>query len=590
MEKGAGAAPSGESNISDDRLSKAIDDVAAGETESIGLDLLVFGSGPLPILGARRGSLAFDQAGNTVLVIAIESPTKRAAEQIADELDKLDQFSVETLGKLQTGTRRPLEELHRERFGKDSDSSANPELNKSQKVFIITNQPPRPEVWKALLIELGRRLAGVFIVDEKGLTLLHPPTELKRKARSGDMWPMANWAGLAAVLLGVGLALLGFVRLTSAPEEPAVQTVESPVRDVAVGTSADATHAQWIGQRRLVRTSTGRLIALFSSTDGLSLVTDQSNSGRSWRSPIAVSDIPATSFSVAIDDKDRVHVAFSDGGAISYVRLQETRDGWEPTDVLELDETSSPVADIAWDTQSGLAGVVWARQAPSGEIAQWAAIDSDRETPTIVQTEALSEPGDAVAVLANVAAGPKSPLLATYRRGDRSAGWFSSIADWDEASRSYTWRPEERVPTNEDVGAASVVIDSRGTAHLILRNSTTFELTYYTRTRRAGWSSGETAVDADTVEEIDFPILTVDQTSRLVYLFLQTTEEAPEIRVAIRDPASGWEGPYSVTSINSVPEGAAFPTSIEQANGLPVVLWTKGGDSPTIQAARVAAP
>jgi hypothetical protein len=590
MEKGAGTAPSGESDLSDDRLGKAIDDIAGGETEPIGVDLLVFGSGPLPILGARKGCLAFDQAGNTVLVIALESPTKRAGEQIADELDRLDQLSVEALGKLQTGAPRPLEELHHERFGKGSGSTTVTELNKSQKAIIITDRPLRPEVWKAFLIEIGRRLAGVFIVDEKGLTLLHPPTQLKRRARSSDAWPMANWIGLAAVLLGVGLALLGFVRLTADPEEPAAQTVESPVRDVAVGTPADATHAQWIGQRRLVQTSKGKLIAFFSSPEGLSIVTDQSNSGRSWRSPIGVTDIPATSLSVAIDDRNRVHLAFSDGEAISYTRLQEKRDGWVFTDTLELDETSSPVVDIAWDPQSGLANVVWARESGSEEVPQWAAIAIDGETPSLVQTEALSERGDEIPVLANIAAGPESPLLATYRRGDRSTGWFSSSAEWDEGPESYTWRPEERVPTNEGVGAASLVIDSRRTAHLILRNSGTTELTYYSRTQRGGWSSGETAVDADRVEEIDFPNLTVDQSSRLIYLFLQTTEEVPEIRVAIRDPASGWEGPYSVTSISSVPNGAAYPTSIEQANGLPVLLWTRGGDTPTIQAARVAAP
>jgi hypothetical protein len=590
MEKGAGTAPSGASDISHDGLGKAIDDIARGETEPIGVDLLVFGSGPLPILGARKGCLAFDQAGNTVLVIALESPTRRAAEQIADELDKLDQLSVEALGKLQTGTRRPLEELHKERFGEGSGSSTATELNKSQKAIVITDRPLRPEVWKSFLIELGKRLAGVFIIEEEGLTQLHPPAELRRKATSPNRWPTANWIGLAAVLLGVGLALLGFIRLTADPGEPAEQTVESPVRDVAVGTPADATHAQWIGQRRLVQTSKGKLIAFFSSPEGLSIVTDQSNSGRSWRSPIGVTDIPATSLSVAIDDKDRAHLAFSDGEAISYTRLQETRDGWVSTDTLELDETSSPVVDIAWDPQSGLANVVWASEAGSEEVLQWAAIAIDGGTPSLVQTETLSEPADEIPVLANIAAGPESPLLATYRRGDRSTGWFSSSAQWDEGPESYTWRPEERVPTNEGVGAASVVIDSRGTAHLILRNSGTTELTYYSRTQRGGWSSGETAVDADRVEEIDFPILTVDQTSRLVYLFLQTTEEFPQIRVAIRDPASGWEGPYSVTSPSSFTEGAAYPTSIERASGLPVVLWTRGGSTSTIQAARVAAP
>jgi hypothetical protein len=590
MQDGAGTQTSTASDTSPDGLDKAIDAIARGETEPIGLELLIFGSGPLPVLGARKGCLGLDEAGDTVLAIALETPTKRAAEEIADELDKLGQLSLGELGKLQTGTPHPLEELHQERFGRGSGSSTTAELNKSQKAIVITDRPLPTQVWESFLIELGSRLAGVFVVDENGLSPLQPPAELRRKPASPGVWPTANWIGLAAVLLGVGLALVGFMRLTSAPAEPSEQTVESPIRDVAVGTRADATHAQWIGQRRLVRTSNGRLIVFFSSPQGLSLVTDQSNSGRSWRSPITITDIPATSFSVAIDNKDRVHLAFSDGGAISYARLDETPEGWVNTAVLELDEASSPVVDVAWDPQSGMANVVWAREVELGEVPQWAAIATDGRTPSLAQTEALSRGGDEIPVLANVASGPGSPLLATYRRGNRSAGWYSSTAEWDENANRYTWSPEERIPTNEAIGAASVVIDSRGTAHLILRDSTTFELAYYTRTQRGGWSGSETAVDADGIEEIDFPILTVDQTSRLVYLFLQTTEDFPQIRVAIRDPASGWEGPYSVTSPTSFPDGAAYPTSIDKASGLPVVLWTRGGSTSTIQAARVAAP
>jgi hypothetical protein len=587
MQDGAGTQTPTASDTSLDGLDEAIDAIARGETEPIAHELIVFGSGPLPVLGARKGCLALDEEGNTVLVIALESPTKRAAEQIADELDKLDQLSLDALGQLQTGPTRSLEQLHGERFGQESGSSA--ELNKSQKAIIVTDQPPRPEVWESLLIELGRRLGGVFVVDEKGLSPLQPPAELRRKAVSAGVWPMANWIGLAAVLLGVGLAFIGLTRLTAAPAEPSEQTVESPIRDVAVGTRADATHAQWIGQRRIVRTSSGQLIVFFSTPQGLSVVTDQSNSGRSWRSPVTIPDLLATSFSVAIDDQDRVHLAFSDGGTIAYARLEETRGGWVNTDALELDDASSPVVDVAWDPQSGLANVVWAKEVDSGEVPQWAAITAGGR-PSIAQTTALARGGDDIPVLANVAGGAGSPLVATYRRGDRMTGWFSSTAEWEEDASRYTWRPEESVPSDQAIGAASVVIDSRRTAHLVLRDSSSFELAYYTRTQRGGWSSGETAVDANSIEEIDFPILSVDQTSRLVYLFLQTTEDSPQIRVAVRDPASGWEGPYSVTSPTSFPDGAGYPTSIEQAPGLPIVLWTKGGSSSTIQAARVAAP
>jgi hypothetical protein len=187
----------------------------------------------------------------------------------------------------------------------------------------------------------------------------------------------------------------------------------------------------------------------------------------------------------------------------------------------------------------------------------------------------------------------ESNVLATYRRPDSLQGWYSRTATPDPDDPDvYNWADEEKVPTKEGVGAASVVIDENGTAHMVLRDSTSFELDYYTKKPGSTWSGRDLVVDASSTEEIDFPSLSVDSGSRLVYVFFQTnqTQVGSEVHVAVHDPATGWEPPYAITEPSDIPDGAAFPTSIGTINGQPIVLWTKGGSAAAIQAARISAP
>jgi hypothetical protein len=181
--------------------------------------------------------------------------------------------------------------------------------------------------------------------------------------------------------------------------------------------------------------------------------------------------------------------------------------------------------------------------------------------------------------------------LATYRRPDQLQGWYSRTATLGD-SGTYTWGAEEGVPTKEGIGAVSVVIDPSGTAHMVLRDSTSFELDYYTKKPGHKWSKLERIVDANSTPEIDFPSLSVDISSKLVYVFFQTNQSqvGSEVHVSVHDPASGWESPYAIAEPTDIPGGAAFPTSIGTIAGQPIVLWTKGGTAPAIQAARISAP
>jgi hypothetical protein len=176
----------------------------------------------------------------------------------------------------------------------------------------------------------------------------------------------------------------------------------------------------------------------------------------------------------------------------------------------------------------------------------------------------------------------------TYRRGDAPTGWYGQSGTI-EADGRVTWGPEERLATDAGFGAASLAVDQRGAAHLILRDSTSYALLYFKRAGRGEWSSPQVALDAESIEEIDFPTLSVDASSKLVYLFFQTNSFNPEneIGLVVRDPVSGWETPYRIAAVAG---GAHFPTTMASNSGQPIVLWTTGGATPSIQAARVIAP
>ncbi|MDP9069390.1 MAG: hypothetical protein M3N53_13745 [Actinomycetota bacterium] len=567
---------------------RTLDAVAAGETV-LGERLLVVGRGPAGVPGAMGALVAVAEHGELVLVLPMPRVGPEAAATIADRLDELAAVGD---SDLQAVSGRPLPRGEVMRRHSEFFEGAEPleALNREQRVFLLVRDPPSVEAWKALYIELGNMLAGVWELRDGRATPVQPPGEILRKKKSREgASPWATAFGAVVVLAGVALGALAFTRGAAEDTPRAVPDpiVEPPIRDVAFDVPADATHSQWIGQQRLLRTSDGKLVALYPGEEGLQVVLDQRNQGRSWRSPILFPQITPTSLSAAIDPENNLHVAFSDGSSISYARLEATGRGWKAPLVLTLDDASdSPVVDI--DFADGLVHVVWAADSPEGQLPRWGVITAIAGDPQIVEIGELTEAGDEIPVLVNVAVGPNRTIHATYRRGDSPLGWFArrgTVLDTGQVA----WSPEDRLSSGEGFGAAALAVDRAGVAHLVLRDSTSFQLLYFRRSEQGGWSSPQTAVDATATVEIDFPVLSLDASSRLVYLFFQTSEFNPanEVALAVRDPATGWEGPYRIAPTS---EGALYPTAIGVANGQPIALWTKGGATPAIQAARIIAP
>jgi hypothetical protein len=527
-----------------------------------------------------------------------------------------------------------LKQHHDELFASGEHVSPS-SLNSGQRAILLLEEEPSVDTWEALLSQLGDRLAGVYVVEKEAAWTVTPeetgavreeeqreaaataPTAVSTSISTSptattsttaapasvapdEEKPPSNAFWIAVVVVGVALAIFGLSKALLGPEDTTgtqgtgPDTVQSPVRDVAVGTSYDATHTQWIGQSHLLRASDGRLLALYRSEGGLRIVADRSNQGRQWREPSKVAGIVADSFSAAIDSNDNIHVAFHNGSTVAYATLQQNGTKWRETGELALDESStSPVVDIAWDEAAGVAHVVWAKDAAEGQQPYWASVDTSGATPQLLESQALADPGASLTALVTIDVNDESNVLATYRRPNSLQGWFSRTAAPNADDPDvYNWADEEKVPTKEGIGAASVVIDQNGIAHMVLRDSTSFELDYFTKKPGSPWSAKDVVVDASSTEEIDFPSLSVDTGSRLVYVFFQTnqTQVGTEVHVAVHDPATGWEPPYAITEPSDIPDGAAFPTSIGTINGQPIVLWTKGGSAAAIQAARISAP
>lgn len=567
-------------------LDRALDEVARGQP-LFGERLLVVGRGPGGVPGGSGAAVGVAANGDLVLILTAVQLQPDATAVIADRLDHLASVGESNLQALSDDplSQEELARRHREFFALAESPQT---FNREQRVFLLVHDPPSLDTWRALFIELGKMLGGVWQVRDGEATPVPPPADILRKRTSRSKLPWASALGTVVVVAGVGLGILALTRGDQGEVRGAGRVVEPPIRDVAYGVSADATHSQWIGQQRLLRTSDGRLVAVYPGAEGLHLVIDQSNQGRSWRSPITYPQITLFSLSAAIDADDNIHVAFANDSGISYAQLRSKGRGWEEPVVLPLDEDSrSPVVDIDWDTKGGHAYVVWVGDTGAGEAPQWAAISGDEE-PTVVDSGQLADPGKEIPVLANVATGPDSTIHATFRRGDSSFGWFGRSGQIQPGG-GVEWSPEEQLSSDEGFGAAALAVDAKGVAHLVLRDSTSFQLLYFRRTERGGWSSPQTAVDAGSIEEIDFPTLSVDTTSKLIYLFFQTNEFNPagEVSVAVRDPATGWEGPYRVAP---TAQGAVFPTGMALITGQPIALWTTGGETPSIQAARVIAP
>jgi hypothetical protein len=328
---------------------------------------------------------------------------------------------------------------------------------------------------------------------------------------------------------------------------------------------------------------------LFEGPSGLQIVSDGADSGATWRAPITVSAIQPQSFAVAIDGRGQLHIAFSDGGGVAYAVLRP-RGGWRVTQLVRLDRQSrTPLVDLAWDGPRRTADVVWAKDTPKGQEPFWAAIRSEGGKPTVTSTRAIAAPGKAIPVLVNEAIDTQNgTLMVSYRDGTSQAGWASRTAT-PLSTGAWRWSAVERLPTHAFIGAAALAMDQTGVAHLVLRDSSHYRLLYFTHGPGSSWSKGEVAVQAHATSQVDFPALALDDSSKLVYLFFESDqfETAPEIRVAVRDPNSGWQ---QSTSVAALPEGDYFPTSLRNANGQAIAVWTRASSVASIESARVTSP
>jgi hypothetical protein len=351
-----------------------------------------------------------------------------------------------------------------------------------------------------------------------------------------------------------------------------------------------ATHTQWIGQQHIVHTSDGKLLVLFGGPSGLEIVSDGANGGATWRTPLAVTSIHPQSFAAAMDGAGRLQMAFSDGHGVAYAVLTPAGPGWRVSQLVRLDRHSrTPLVDLAWDESSHTADVVWAKDTANGQEPFWAAVRTTGATAGVVGTRAIATAGKSVPVLVNDAVDPVTGrLMVTYRDGTSEAGWTSRTAT-PLPTGGWQWNRPERLPTHAFIGAAALAIDQTGVAHLVLRDSTDYRLLYFTRASGSTWSKGEIAVQAHATSQVDFPALALDESSQLVYLFFESDqfETSPEIRVAVRDPDSGWQ---QSTSVAALPQGNYFPTSLRNANGQAIAVWTRGGAAPSVESARVTAP
>jgi hypothetical protein len=550
--------------------------------------LLPIGSGPIPVDGSSGGSIAVDAEGNTVLALSLETVSPRASAQIADELDRLAQMNASDLSEVETQPPpdRSIAQRFTDLFGQDP-----PVLNRAQGALLVVAREPEPAVWRRLSRELGPRLRGVYRLEGSELILLPPPPDETRGAgpRTPVSWGMLLAVGV--VVLGVGVTLLALFRsFNPATDAPVAGSLVPTIKTVATGVPGSASHTQWIGQQHLVHTSDGRLLALYAVPGGLQIVSDGGDNGATWLTPSSVTAVKPQSFSVAIDAADRLHVAYSDARGISYVVLDQSSSGWRASPVVKLDaHTKTPLVDVAWDQSRQVAHVVWAKDTSHGQEPYWAAIDSRGGRASVTESGAVAAPGKAVPVLVNDAVDPSSGnLLVTYRQGTSGTGWSSRTLT-PARPGAWKWSAPERVPTDASIGAAALAFDGQGTAHLVLRDSTDYSLLYYIHTATGGWSKPEVAVQAHATSQVDFPALALDGSSKLVYLFFETDqfETAPEIRVAIRDPNSGWK---EATSVAALPEGDYFPTALRNADGQAIALWTRGGSVPSLEAARVTSP
>ena len=507
-------------------------------------------------------------------------------QELADHLARIATLSDGELARMAGVPAEELRRAHAEMFALEGERDVR--FNVDQRVIVLLDREPSASSWADLAVELGPRLKAVYVVRDgvadpvrDGRLERRPPGPFAAFLRS--RWGTAAVVGLVAAVVAVALTG-GFRR-----EETPLPIIDGWVSTVALGVPGDATHTQWTGQRRIVRTSDDRLLVLYASAGRLHVVSDDANGGRTWQPPVAVPGIRTTAFSAAVDAQDRLMLAYTDDRQLRFTTLTRQGTGWQAGAAIVLDPHSvSRVVDVAWDAAAGVAHVVWAAGDENGERPQWAAVAVEPE-PRLIETLALAPAGEGSVLVSDVVT-PDSEVLAAYRRADRD-GFFSRSARAG-GTGTFAWGAEERLPTEDVFGAESLVVDDRGTVHLALRDDRQPSILYFRRPAGASWQPGEVAVTARSIEEVDFPTLSVDDRSDLVYVFFQNAnvEPSPQIRVLVRDPVAGWRGSYGIVNPASVPDGANFPVSAGTATGSASVLWTRKGPVPQIQIARFVAP
>lgn len=548
--------------------------------------LLPVAEGPVPIRGAGRATLALRESGDTVLVVTLPAMTARAAGDAADHLDRLAEVGERGLPDL---TGQDVAAIRRE-YEKFFRRTAPAALNRDQYLIVVVDREPSADAWDTAVTEVGERLHGVYRTTGDGAELVRDP----RSAGLGRLihMPVLLWLGIIGLFVGAALAFYGVTRSRDETVQQPPQTrATASLGTVATGTPVGATLSRWIGQQRFARMSTGHLVFVYPVPGQLMVVRDQRDLGRAWRSPQAIDGIDTESISLAIDDRDRLHVVYANGRGASYALLTHRDSRWKVDAELEIDAAATgSVIDVAWDPTHEAVHTLWIKDTPDGEQPFWGAIDVSDE-PEVTASEPLSDPGDATA-LGTIAAGESGRVVATYRKQTSPEGWFSR--DVESSELGFSLGAEQTLPNAGGlVGAVSLEVDAEDTAHLVLRNDADFDLTYYRGRAGAGWTTGTVIVDGGTIDHVEHPSLSIDSTSGLLYLYVQTNaylQEDPEIRLIVRDPASGWSGPFAITDAAQIPGGAIYPTTMGVVEGQPLVAWTLQGGGPAIQIARVVAP
>lgn len=542
--------------------------------QALGPRLLVLAQPPPPPRGASGSLLGLDSEGDLVLVAGFGTLPAGISQELSDELDRLAHLSEAELsgaaGSLQEGA--TLTEAHSLFFERDRPVGR---LNRRQRLLLVA-EPADTGTWKDLRADLGPALEAVFSVHEGELVAQQPPSggprgTLRTRALQGAALLLAGWAGFALGSAG------------GDPEpEPGTLAGGSAV---AGQVPPDATHTRWVGQRRLARTSDGHLLAVYPSEEGLRISFDRRNRGRSWQSPQLVESVRSNSIATAIDPADRLHVAFQDAHGVGYLYLDLDPDGTAGGEVIRVDPAAtSPVVDIAFDPASSTAHIVWVAGEEDAQKPRWAAFSSaPGQEPDLLAEQDLAGPGTELSALVGVASDPAGGVIAAYRRPDSTEGWFSRYLPPPDGGR-FEWDAEQRLPTPDaQYGAASLAPDPLSGIHLVLRDNTTYGLTYLRWTDEV-WQEPELAVDARSTEEIDFPTLSVEPSGD-VYLVYQDTSDSlrAHIRLAVRDPVSGWGQPMALSGAG----GMLYPTTISAAQGAAIVLLT-AQDPPAVRAFRAA--